>query len=304
MHLRKAGKTMKEKIRRGDRRDGVWVRDADIMHTFLPYIMPKRTDNEAMMSEEIDLAAVEEYVARKNADDPDFKYTFFHVIAAAIAKTVALRPKMNRFYAGDRYYERRDVSLSFVVKKEFADGGDEALAIIKLDRNGDAPIEQIYREVRKVVKSVRTEVKTDSTTAQMGIFLKMPRPLLRFVMRTLRWLDYHGWYPKALMDIDPYYTSVFISNLGSIGMQAQYHHLTNWGTNSFFVIIGRKRTVQPGTPEEHDVVPLGLTIDERIADGYYYSKSIRLLKYLLAHPDLLDRPAAEEVDMAQEPVSV
>ena len=33
-----------------------------------------------------------------------------------------------------------------------------------------------------------------------------------------------------------------------------------------------------------ETLDLGLTIDERLADGYYYSKSVRLLKYLLAAP--------------------
>ena len=41
---------------------------------------------------------------------------------------------------------------------------------------------------------------------------------------------------------------------------------------------------------------LGFTLDERIADGYYYSRTIRLFKYLLQHPQLLETPAKEEVD--------
>ena len=43
-------------------------------------------------------------------------------------------------------------------------------------------------------------------------------------------------------------------------------------------------------------VDLGFTVDERIADGYYYSKSIRLFKHLLAHPELLELPFEQEVD--------
>ncbi|MFR0788389.1 MAG: hypothetical protein ACLSHM_09350 [Vescimonas sp.] len=39
-----------------------------------------------------------------------------------------------------------------------------------------------------------------------------------------------------------------------------------------------------------ETLDLGLTIDERLADGYYYSKSIRLLKYLLEHPEELEKP--------------
>ena len=44
-----------------------------------------------------------------------------------------------------------------------------------------------------------------------------------------------------------------------------------------------------------ETLDLGLTIDERLADGYYYSKSIRLLKYLLEHPEELEKPLKEEV---------
>ena len=45
-----------------------------------------------------------------------------------------------------------------------------------------------------------------------------------------------------------------------------------------------------------EVMDLGITLDERIADGYYYSKTIKLLKYLLQNPELLETPAKEEVD--------
>ena len=45
-----------------------------------------------------------------------------------------------------------------------------------------------------------------------------------------------------------------------------------------------------------DSVELGITVDERIADGYYYSKSIRLLKKLLENPELLERPLSEGLD--------
>ena len=99
---------------------------------------------------------------------------------------------------------------------------------------------------------------------------------------------------------DPYYTSCVISNLGSIRLKSGYHHLTNWGTCSIFCIIGEKKLspfFQPdGSAEMRETVELGLTIDERLADGYYYSKTVRLLKKLLECPELLERPMSEEVD--------
>ena len=170
----------KKKKLRGDRRDAALVRDADTMHRFMPYLMPNRADNEAVLTETVELDAINDYLKELNAGSPDFKYTFFHVICAAIAKTVALRPKMNRYYAGDRLYQRNEISLSFVVKKQFADNSDEGLAIVKVDPDKpEGPLEQIYTQVKKIVTSVRHENKTDDTTSEMDKLLKAPRPILR-----------------------------------------------------------------------------------------------------------------------------
>jgi pyruvate/2-oxoglutarate dehydrogenase complex dihydrolipoamide acyltransferase (E2) component len=113
-------------------------------------------------------------------------------------------------------------------------------------------------------------------------------------------MDYHGCYPASLMKDDPYFSSAFVSNLGSIKMHASYHHLANWGTNSFFMIIGEKKKrpfeLEDGTVELRESIPLGLTIDERIADGLYFMNSIKLFRHLISNPELLDLPIKTEVD--------
>ena len=127
----------------------------------------------------------------------------------------------------------------------------------------------------------------------------MPRWLGKFLVWILTRLDIHGWIPASIIETDPYYTTCVISNLGSIKLNCGYHHLTNWGTCSVFCIIGEKskRPVyhEDGTIEMREMLDLGLTIDERLADGYYYSKTIRLLKTLLENPELLETPANQEV---------
>ena len=162
------------KRRRGDRKDAYLLRDLDAMHKFIPYLLPNRCDNEAVMSELIDLTAVNEYVAKKNASDPAFRYTLFHVLCAAIAKTVTLRPRLNCFVAGHRVYERKALSVSFVVKKRFEDNSYEALAIVDIDRQGQPPVDQIHDKVEKFVTSVRKHDKTDGTTDAMETLTKMP----------------------------------------------------------------------------------------------------------------------------------
>ena len=115
-----------------------------------------------------------------------------------------------------------------------------------------------------------------------------------------RFLDRHGWMPKTVIATDPYYSSVVLTNLGSIKLHAGYHHLTNWGTTSVFCAIGERKKrpfySEDGSTEMRDSVDLGLTIDERIADGYYYSKTIRLLKTILENPELLEKPLSEKVE--------
>lgn len=296
---------MKEKKRhRLDRKDAWYVTELDSMHALMPHMLPGRTANEAVMNESVDLTAIEKFLEKKNADNPEFKYTFFHVIMAAAAKICLLRPKLNRFYSGRRLYERKDIIMAFVVKKIFVDESPEALAIINCDKSGVSPLEDIHEKVRKIVYSVRKENKKDGTTDIMDMLVKFPRWLLKLVVAVLRKLEYHGHYPTSLMKEDPYYSSCFASNLGSIKMHAQYHHLAEWGTNSFFMIIGEKKPTpvfQPdGTYEMHDVLELGMTIDERIADGLYFANSIKLFRHLLQNPELLELPIDTPVELPKK----
>lgn len=290
------------KHRRGDRKDAYRVHDADAMHVFMPYLLPNRADNEAVLNEKIDLTEIMKYVDEKNGDNPEFKYTIFHVLCACVAKVMTLRPRMNYFYSGKRLYEKKDLSMAFVVKKRFADNSLETLAILKFDRESEAsPIEQLYEKVKKIVYGVRREGQQDGGTDIMDALKKMPRWVLRIFVRLLNFLEFHGWLPSAFLEVDPYHASVFLSNLGSIKMNANYHHLANWGTNSFFIVIGEKHKEAvvnaDGSTSIKDVLELGITIDERIADGVYFAKSVRLLRELVKNPWLLEEPLKTPVEL-------
>ncbi len=289
---------MKQQKRRfGDRKDGTLLRDLDGMHFITPLIYPNRCDNEAYISERIDLEPVKAFLAQKNAQPSDFPYTMFHVILAALIKTVTLRPKLNRFIANKNFYQRREVSAAFVVKKLFSDDAGEALAVVHA--KDESTITSLHEDIFRQVSSCRSD-KVDASTDSMNFFNRMPRFLGKFLVWILTRLDVHGWIPASIIETDPYYCTMVLSNLGSIRLRSGYHHLTNWGTCSLFCIIGEKKMTpvfQPdGTYEMRETLDLGLTIDERLADGYYYSKSIRLLKHLLEHPELLELPAAQPVE--------
>ena len=287
-----------EKRRPGDRKDGKLLRDLDGMHFITPLIYPNRCDNEAYISETIDLTNINAYLEALNASETEFPYTIFYIIVAAMIKTITLRPKMNRFIANKNFYQRNEVSASFVVKKRFADEAAEGLAVIHA--KDDSTLQSLHEELRQQITDCRDTGKVDASTDSMDFFNRMPRWLGKFIVWVLTRLDVHGWVPKSLIETDPYYTSVVFSNLGSIKLKSGYHHLTNWGTCSIFCIIGEKKLTPfyapDGSVTMRPTLDLGLTIDERLADGYYYSRTIKLLKKLLENPELLEMPASEEIE--------
>ncbi len=287
----------KPKRRWGDRKDGRLIRELDPMHFIVPLIYPNRCDNEAYISERIDLTNINAYLARRNATETDFPFTMFHIIVVALLKTITLRPKMNRFIANKNVYQRHAISAAFVVKKLFSDNGAEALAIVYSDPTDN--IDSLRAKLYKQISPCRSDA-LDRSSDSMDILNKMPRFLSKFLVYLITKLDKHGWCPEFLIGSDPYYSSALLTNLGSIKLKSGYHHLTNWGTCSIFCVVGERKNNpffnQDGTFEMRDSVDLGLTIDERIADGYYYAKTVRLFKKLLENPELLELPLSEPVE--------
>ena len=182
------------------------------------------------------------------------------------------------------------------MKKKFDDHAEEGLAFIKAAP--DSTVDSIHDEIQRQVTDYRGE-KHNATGDAMDLFNRLPRGLSKLIVHIIMWLDKHGWVPRSLIENDANYASVFVTNLGSIRLRCGYHHLSTWGTTSLFVVIGEKKWVplydRNGFVRMYEALDLGLTVDERIADGYYYAKSVRLLKYLLEHPEELEKPMSEEV---------
>ena len=281
----------------GDRRDGVKLRKIHSMHVIMPLIFPNRCDNEAFISERIDLTAINAYLEKKNANDPEYRYNLFQIMVTAVLKVLTLRPKMNRFIINNTMYMRNEISAAFTVKKIFTDDGAEALAQLRV--KGGETIDDIHDAIFKQVSFCRSD-EVDTSTNAMNAVQRLPGFVRRFIGWLVRWLDRRGWLPQSLIGTDPYQCSVVLSNLGSIGLKAGYHHLANWGTTSVFCTIGQAKKApcfrEDGSVEMKDSVDIGLTIDERIADGYYYSRTVKLLRTLLENPELLEKPLNEDVE--------
>ena len=285
----------KRKRRWGDRRDAHRVR-APGLQTIMCYLWPKRTDCEVYLNDTIDATELLAYLERRNAEHPEYKTTVFHAAVTGMARMVKERPLMNRFIQGYRLYERDEITISFVVKRRFADGAEESLMVLKPE-DGDT-LDSISRRIVGNVRETRkSEHATGGIDEVLDKFAALPRFVLIPVVRIIRWLDFWGINPRALTEGDPNYTSIMTSNLGSIKCPAVYHHLSNYGTLSVVITIGtlhKEEILMPdGTKQIRDVVDVGATLDERIGDGFYFARSLRLIKHIFANPELLEKPLGE-----------
>lgn len=272
--------------RLGDRKDAKLIRDIDGMHYFMPVMFLNRCDSEAYMTMNADLEKIEDYVKKANADrNEEDQLSVFGVVIAAILRTIYQRPQMNRFIANKKIYQRNDVCAAFVVKKDMNDDGDENLARIVFEK-GDT-LDDIQRKVNKQIAFCKTFIDPSSESLE-----KLKKfHLKRLIGLFARFFDRRGMLPKSLIETDPYQNSVVVTNLGSIGLNIGYHHLTNWGTTSIFMVMGRKNNFadfdKNGNVTMKRVLSLSFTVDERISDGFYFAKSLRMMKKFTENPDLL-----------------
>lgn len=281
----------------GDRYDAYRIRDIDGVHFYMAYLMPKRTEAEVYINEKIDVTELLSYIKEKNASG-ERKVTLFHCVIAAVARTVKMRPLLNRYISGKRYYMRHEISMGFTVKKRFADHSEETLMIYR--PKDDENLCAITDRISPKVTEAKREDKGQSVDDILNIVKKLPKPIMHLFMAFLNFVDVHGWMPKSFSSVDTNYCTVLLSNLGSIKCDAVYHHLNNMGTNGIVITIGEihKEMMfdENGNQEVRDVINIGVTLDERIADGFYFARSLKLIKHLFKNPSLLDKTLGEEID--------
>jgi len=122
----------------------------------------------------------------------------------------------------------------------------------------------------------------------------LPDLSMRIVVWMLLWLDKVGLMPKFIEKASPWHCSVFLTNIGSIGVESIYHHLYEFGTCSMFVAMGKKsrrhNLNKHGELVASKTILLKFVLDERICDGFYYASSMRILSKILSNPELLLLP--------------
>ncbi len=258
----------------GRRPDATLVTGLPAIRRFMPFVSPRR--NESLVLYEQDVA-VEATLRALEAIPGEERPTLFHALLHAIAHACHERTRINRFVAGGRLWQRDGVWLTFSAKQAF----ETRAPVIKVKRRFDVgeSLEAVAADVRARLGRGRSGEKGQSDT-EMELLLKLPGFVVRLAMWLASRLDGWGLLPRAMIEPDPLFCSVFVANLGSVGLDAGYHHLWEWGTCPIFCVMGRVRE----TPEGRRVT-LKWSFDERIADGFYAARALELVRERLEAPE-------------------
>ncbi len=271
-----------------NRRDGIKVKDLDGMHSLMLEIMPKRCDADVYISAKLDVTNLVDYVNKLKNKEEYEHLTYFHTFCIAIGKLIYNRPLLNRFIINKTYYDRKYISLGFVAKKEFTDHSEEVFTSIRINKYDN--LKTISDKTSGKVINLRNN-KTNNTDDLIDKVGHMPKFIRYIIMKIFKFMDNHDLLPESLTENLIYYQSALLSNLGSINCDSIYHHLTDFGTNEALITFGRIKDepiVIDGKVETRKTLDIGITIDERIADGFYFAKSLKLLEYIFENPKTLE----------------
>lgn len=276
----------------GRRSDGKAVKNMDIIERLTSHFMPDRNDAMNMIMNEIHCENIDKFIAQKREEG--FRYTYMDIINASIVRILAMRPMLNRFVMRGKVYQRKGIFISLSVKKTLKDEGESTE--VKVEFTGKETLEEVTKKFEEEIKKCTNEA--NSTEKVATLFNKTPNFLLRWVMGLLRFMDKRGMLPKSLIKASPFHTSVFLTNLKSIKCDAIFHHVYNFGTTGMFISMGKEK-MQPLVDKDGKlyvgkIMKLGITMDERFCDGFYFARSLRLFTKYIENPELLEKPFTEE----------
>ena len=279
----------------GFRNDGKQLTKTTAIFKLMPNLMKERNDSQVLFTQDIITDGMDKYIREKQ--EQGIKISYLDIVFAAVARIIAERPHLNRFCVNGRTYARNSIFISIVVKKSLSDDSEETP--LKIEFDGTETIFEVKDKLQNEIaknKDVEMKNNTDKTATALT---SVPAFLIKFAMGIIRFLDKHGILPKFLIGVSPFHTSAFITNTGSLGIDAIYHHLYNFGTTSMFFAMGRKKKTYVYVDDElieKKCISIAFVGDERICDGYYYASSFKQLSKYLAKPYLLEEKGEKKID--------
>ena len=279
----------------GYRSDGKKLKTVPAYFKLTPALMKTRNDSEVFFKQDVELSAMEEYINKQA--EKGIKFSYMDIVYAAIIRVISQRPQLNRFVMNGRLYKRNSIFISLAVKKSHSDESDESTS--KLEFNGTENIFEIKEKLDKFVSDNKKEDFDNSTDSFAKFLSKTPYFMIKAIVNFVWFLDNHGMCPKSIINLSPFHTSAFLTNVGSIGIDSIYHHIYNFGTTSLFLSMGKKKTsyiYEDDELKKEKCITIAFVGDERICDGYYFANSFKLLSRLLTHPEMLEENVEKQED--------
>lgn len=272
------------------RADGKRIKNADPMYTVAAYIMDKRIDSMNMITIDIPIEPIKEYVNNKRKQGKNISH--MAVVIAAFVRTIKDYPELNRFVVNKKIYQRNEIAAGMVVLQP-GEMGHGTMSKMYFEENNT--VYEVNDIINKYVEENRQAPKENGTEKMIKILLSMPG-ILPVGIAVFKWLDKHGLLPKSIIDMSPFHMSFGITNLASIRTNHIYHHCYEFGTTSMFLAMGNTREVPRRKGDEiifEKCMPIGVTMDERIASGSYFATAFRRMRSYLRNPELLESVPAE-----------
>ncbi len=280
----------------GRRSDGRRLKTIPTFFKVIPCIMPERDDSQVYFKQDIVLSNMDAYIDKKAEEG--IRLSYMNIIYAAMVRIIDERPYLNRFAMNGSLYARNKIYVSLVIKKNFSDEGTETS--IKLSFDGTENIFEIKEKLDSAIEKNKDNAVTNNTDNLAKALSLIPGGAIRLAVKFLSFLDKHGIMPKSIIEASPFHTSVFLTNVGSLGIDSIYHHLYNFGTTSMFFAMGKKKksyVYDDDEIHEEKCITLAFVGDERICDGYYYATSFKQLSKYLKKPELLETHAEVKQDI-------
>lgn len=277
------------------RSDARYVKGLDTITKAGPFFLRTRIESQNFYVNPVRCEKIDDFIARERKNGNVFTYT--HVVIASIVRLYYLRPKLNYFISNSTFYEHKDISISMVIKKSLTDNGEEVT--LKIPFTGRESIFEVKEKIDKeIADNIGYDAEAYSTTKTAGILNHLPNWMFKTFMWFARFLDKHNIMPKAFIKASPFHTSCFVTNLKSIKLDAIDHHLYEFGTCSLFISMGKEKMVPvvEGNKEIKlgKVMNLGVKMDERVADGFYFGKTLRIWNDMFENPDCLKEAMPED----------
>ncbi|HPY74913.1 MAG TPA: 2-oxo acid dehydrogenase subunit E2, partial [Planctomycetota bacterium] len=249
----------------------------------MPYIMPTRNESVVYYDTYVEAEKLLQFLEKHQSDSRHITLT--HLVVYACKQALYEHPNLNQYVAGYTLYQRTKVEISFSIKKEKV--SKSPLKIIKLLIEKEHTLPDLIHKIQEKIGVERSDKKT-YLDREIHLATILPRCLLRFACFILRILDYWNLLPHAFIEKDPMYASLFIANLGSLGLDPGYHHLYEYGACSIFLMMGAIKKM-PVVENDQVIVKNMLhfrwSYDERIDDGLSAVTGIKRVVEILENPD-------------------